>query len=104
MLSSRDARRRWFGLFFLILAFGVLVWGQTLLKDYLFKHKALFIIYWLSCFFFTGLAMIMALIDSMIMRQRARENQKHLFKSLLHDATHTNNQENPDQNELPGPQ
>ncbi|PYM10190.1 MAG: hypothetical protein DME18_16775, partial [Verrucomicrobia bacterium] len=59
--NPADARRRWFGVFFLIIAVGMLVWGQTFLKPYL--EGLGFIVYWLACMGFTGLAMLSALLD-----------------------------------------
>ena len=38
MLTPLDARRRWFGAFFLILSAGMLVWGTTFLSAYLMRH------------------------------------------------------------------
>jgi hypothetical protein len=45
MLTSLDARRRWFGAFFLILSLSLLIWGTTLLSDYLQHRPMLFIAY-----------------------------------------------------------
>jgi hypothetical protein len=75
MLTSLDARRRWFGAFFLIMSLGLLVWGVTFLSDYLFHHPFLFVAYWAACAFFTGLALINALLDMIIMRKRTRDEQ-----------------------------
>jgi hypothetical protein len=75
MLTSLDARRRWFGAFFLILSLGMLVWGVTFLSEYLVHRPALFIAYWAACAFFTGLALINALLDMIIMRKRTRDEQ-----------------------------
>jgi hypothetical protein len=75
MLTSLDARRRWFGAFFLIMSLGLLVWGVTFFADYLFHHPLLFVAYWAACAFFTGLALINALLDMIIMRKRTRDEQ-----------------------------
>ena len=75
MLTSLDARRRWFGALFLILSLGLLIWGTTLLSDYLQHRPMLFIAYWGACAFLTGLAMINALLDMIIMRKRTRDEQ-----------------------------
>ena len=51
MLNSADARRRWFGVFFLILAVGMLIWGQTVLEPHL--KGVVYLIYWFGCFLMT---------------------------------------------------
>jgi hypothetical protein len=84
MSNPLDARRRWFGLFFLFIALGMLIWGQTILKPHL---KGLgFIFYWLLCFAFTLLAMLTALLDFWIVRHRSREAQRDLLDRALGDA------------------
>jgi hypothetical protein len=75
MLTSLDARRRWFGAFFLIVSLGMLIWGTTFLADYLVHHPYVFIAYWAGCAFCTGLALINALLDMIIMRKRTRDEQ-----------------------------
>ncbi len=78
MSNRLDAWRRWFGTFFLILAGGLLIWGQTLLKPHL--KGVSFVFYWLVCFGFTGLAVLTAMIDLWIMRRRTREQHRELFR------------------------
>ena len=75
MLTSLDARRRWFGACFLLLSIGLLVWGVTLLSDYLVHHPLLFVVYWAACALFTGLALLNAMLDMIIMRKRTRDEQ-----------------------------
>ena len=75
MLTSLAARQRWFGALFLILSLGLLIWGTTLLSDYLQHRPMLFVAYWGACAFLTGLAMINALLDMIIMRKRTRDEQ-----------------------------
>ena len=86
MLTSVDARRRWFGTFFLILAGGMLAWGLTFLERPLLRNPTLFVTYWLSCFGFTVLAFCIALYDLRVMRRRIREEQKHAFKRAFDDV------------------
>lgn len=83
MNSPADARRRWFGVFFLIVAGGMLIWGQTVLKSRL--DGAGFIIYWLICFCFTGLAMLTALLDIRALRRRTRDQHRDLFRHTLEE-------------------
>jgi hypothetical protein len=80
MLTRVDARRRWFGTLFIILSLGMLMWGVTFLADRLVKHPLMFVLYWGGCAIFTGLALINALLDMMIMRKRSRDEQISLAK------------------------
>jgi hypothetical protein len=81
MLSPVDARRRWFGLLFLLLAGGMLLWGQTWLEAHL--QGMVFVAYWLGCFVFTGLAMITALLDARAVRRQAQREQRALAQRAL---------------------
>ncbi len=80
MANPVDARRRWFGAFFLLMAGGLLVWGQTVLKTILLERPILFLIYWLACFACTGLAVLIALIDALVLHKRSRAEQREIFK------------------------
>ena len=73
MNNAADARRRWFGLFFLTLSAGMLIWGQTLLRSHL--TGMVFVVYWLSCFGFTFVTIFIALLDVRAVRRRLREEQ-----------------------------
>ena len=86
MLTSLDARRRWFGAFFLIMSLSLLVWGTTFLSDYLVKRPALFVVYWAVCALFTGLALINAMLDMIIMRKRTRDEQVALAEKSFADV------------------
>jgi hypothetical protein len=81
MSNPLDARRRWFGLLFLFVALGLLIWGQTILKPHL--NGLGYILYWLLCLVFTMLAMLTALLDCWIVRHRTREAQQGLLKKAL---------------------
>jgi hypothetical protein len=78
MVDAAEARRRWFGLFFLALAAGMLIWGQTVLAGCL--KGVWFLIYWSVCFVFTGLAIVVALLDMRATRRRTRQEQQELLK------------------------
>lgn len=78
MLTPVDARRRWFGAFFLICSGGMLIWGATLLSDWLMKRPVAFVLYWITCAAFTGLALLNALLDMFIMRCRSRSEHNAL--------------------------
>lgn len=86
MLTPVDSRRRWFGACFLIIAGLLLAWGLTLLREWLIARPILFILYWFSCFGFTMLAFLVALLDMFIMRRRTREEQKKLFEKSFAEA------------------
>jgi hypothetical protein len=75
--TAEAARRRWFGLLFLILAGGMLIWGLTFLGPHLRRWG--FIIYWSVCFVFTGLAVLIALLDLMAVRRAALLERRRLL-------------------------
>lgn len=62
----------------------MLIWGQTLLKPHLSGIGYLF--YWLACFAFTLLALLTALLDLLVLRQRTRREQRELYERSLSDA------------------
>ena len=81
MLTRADARRRSVGLFFLLLAVVMVIWGQTLLKPYL--QQLTYVLYWLVCMFCLLVAVAMALLDLWVMRRRNRCQQEELYKRTL---------------------
>src|SRR6185503_11799530 len=83
MPTSADALRRWLGLLFLALAFGLLVWGQTVLRDRL-KGVA-FLAYWGCCFLFTLAAIITALLDIRATRKRAQREHEELIQRTMEE-------------------
>ena|SRR5436190_24340001 len=82
-MDSADAMRRWLGAFCLAVAFGLLVWGETLLKPML--TGILFLFYWLGCFAFTFGAIIFALLDVRAVRRRTRAERRELIERTFHD-------------------
>lgn len=83
MPNSADALRRWLGLLFLALAFGLLIWGHTVLRAKLETDPRLFVIYWGACFVFVFAAIVTALLDIRATRRRAREEQQHLMERTI---------------------
>jgi hypothetical protein len=83
MPNSADALRRWFGLLFLALAFGMLIWGQTVLRTRLEHRLTLFVFYWSGCFIFTFAAIVIALLDLRATRKRARQEHDKLLRRTL---------------------
>jgi type VI protein secretion system component VasK len=92
-----DARRRWFGLLFLILAVVMLVWGQTWLKPHL--HGGGYVCYWLVCMVLTWLAVAIAWLDLRSIRRRQREQQRALINRALQGLEDASTPEQPP----PGP-
>ena len=82
--NPADVRRRWFGVFFLLIAAGMLIWGQTILKPHL--EGIGFVLYWLACLAFTGLALLTALLDIWAVRRRTREQQRDLLQRIFDEA------------------
>jgi hypothetical protein len=87
MLTPADALRRWFGLLFLALASGMVIWGNTILHPHL--HGAGFIIFWFLCFLFTLGAILLALLDIRAIRHRSRLEQRELIDRALRETIHT---------------
>jgi hypothetical protein len=85
MAYGPDLSLRRLGLLFLAAAMLMLLFGQTLLEPHL-GRGLLFVFYWLICFGFTILAMLVALLDIWIVRMRARHDQEKLFKQATQPA------------------
>jgi len=77
--------RRWFGVFALVAALGMLIAGETVLQS---KLKELsFLAYWFVCFCFTGLAVVVALLDARALRRRARQQRRELLTTTLKEIS-----------------
>lgn len=85
MLTSTDARRRWFGSFFLILAGGLLVWGLTFLAPVLARRPVVFLLYWMACFGLTTVSFLIAIYDFREIRKRLREEQSSEFNKAFRE-------------------
>jgi hypothetical protein len=81
MALDATARRRWFGAVVLLAALLMLICGETLLKGKLGDFT--FIAYWLICFGFTVLAIVVALLDARALQHRTRRQQRDLFEATL---------------------
>jgi len=79
-----------------MLAAGMLIWGQTILKPYL--EGLWFVIYWLACMGFTALAMLTALLDIWAVRRRTRAQQRELLQHIF-DEVEPNQEEERDQSD-----
>lgn len=85
--TPADKRRRWFGLFYLLTAIGMLIWGQTVLQPHL--NGLTYVIYWLTCFVMTLLAMLTAMLDIWVIRLRQRKSENEAAKQVLGRPTQT---------------
>jgi hypothetical protein len=81
MALDATARRRWIGALVLLAALGMLIGGETVLKDRL--GNLTFILYWLGCFGLTILAILIAILDARALRRRMRAEQHELFTKTL---------------------
>ena len=79
MNLDATARRRWLGAIALLIALGMLICGETVLKGKLVDIT--FLVYWLGCLGCTGLAVIVALLDARALGRRTRREQRELFES-----------------------
>jgi Flp pilus assembly protein TadB len=61
----------------------MLVVGQTILQNHL--RALAFLVYWMICFAFTGLAVAVALLDARENRRRLREERRDLLQMTLKD-------------------
>lgn len=77
------ARRRWFGALVLVLALAMLVLGETVLKGKM--GDVAFLLYWLICFVFTALAIVVAFRDVKAVQHEVRSEQRTLLESALKD-------------------
>ena len=71
------------GMVFLIISLVMLVLGETVLRNSL--SKVPFIVYWMVCFVFTGLAIIFAFLDVAGVQRQAREQQRELLEKTINE-------------------
>ncbi|HEV2395182.1 MAG TPA: hypothetical protein VG146_22755 [Verrucomicrobiae bacterium] len=77
------ARRRLLGVLVLLAALGMLIAGETVLKQWLSGFR--FLVYWLGCFFLTGLAILSAYLDVRALRRETRREERDLIESTIKD-------------------
>ena len=94
MGRSPDTFRRSLGAFCLAAAMLMLTLGLTIRKERL--QGELFVYYWLVCTVFTGLTMLIALLDLRAVRQRSREEESELVKDVLREFAPGNEEANED--------
>ena len=81
MNFNAKARRRWLGALFLLAAILMLVTGETSPGKRL--EGVAFIVYWLACFGFAALAMLVAILDARALRRDIRAEQQALLQDAL---------------------
>jgi hypothetical protein len=89
MASKADVHRRWLGVFSLLAATGMLIAGETLLRNRL--SSTAFLVFWVMCFVFTGLAILVAFLDVFAVRRRIREEQRELFENTFSQMAQAKN-------------
>jgi hypothetical protein len=81
MDNNTEIPQRKRGMVFLAVAILMLVLGETVLLHSL--NKTSFIIYWLVCFVFTGLAIVFSFLDVAVVQRRARAQQRELLEKTV---------------------
>jgi membrane protein implicated in regulation of membrane protease activity len=71
------------GMIFLIVAVVMLILGETVLRTSL--HGVPFIVFWMGCFVFTGLAIVFAFLDVTGVQRQAREQQRELLEKTIRE-------------------
>ena len=83
MADKRDLRRRALGALFLIASLVMLIAGETVLGDRLRARPLAFLVFWMGCFMFVGLAFLMALLDLAVVRRRTRQQHRELLEEAM---------------------
>jgi len=81
MALDSTARRRWFGAFVVLAALGMVICGETVLRDRMGPVATL--LYWIGCLVLTSLAILVALLDVRALGRRTRQEQRALFEATL---------------------
>jgi len=77
------------------IAFGMLVWGQTVLKSHL--EGLVFLVYWAVCFLVTTAAIFVALLDLRSLRKSTRQEHRDLLQKTLEELEEESRKKQPDQ-------
>ena len=68
---------------FLIISVVMLILGETVLR--LRPEQVPFILYWMTCFVFTGMAIVFAFLDVAGVQRQAREQQRELLDKTIRE-------------------
>src|SRR5262245_45364879 len=84
MANKTDRRRRWAGAIFLGLAVIMLVVGQIFDQTLRARvGQSGFLLFWMVCFLFTFLAIVVAFLDLSAVRRRTQDEQRALLEDTL---------------------
>jgi hypothetical protein len=78
---TAKTRRRWFGVVCLLAAILMLTVGETTPGERF--NGVAFVVYWLACFVFAVLAMLVGILDARASRREARAQQRVLLEGAL---------------------
>lgn len=78
-----DGARRILGAVFLTIAVGMLVTGELFLQNVTAQQYLLF---WSTCFLFTGLSLFVAFWDALAVMRAANNHQHRLFNSTVEEV------------------
>lgn len=81
MAANATQRLRLIGLVFLSIALLLAILGQSVLRPRL--EGLVFLIYWITCLVALGLAVAIALLDILLVRHQARQEQIELLRQTL---------------------
>ncbi len=81
MTGDTENPHRKRGMVFLIIALLMLILGETVLRQSL--GKVPFVLYWMLCFLFTGLAILFAFLDVAGVQRQARAQQRELLEKTI---------------------
>jgi len=85
--TTGETRRRRLGMISLAVAVLMLIAGETMLRNRL--GTVAFVIFWLICLVFTGLAILAAYLDVSALRRRTQEEQRALLEKTLGEIART---------------
>jgi hypothetical protein len=71
------------GMTFLIIAVVMLILGEMVLRHSL--NGVPFVLFWIGCFVFTGLAIVFAFLDVAGVQRQAREQQRELLEKTINE-------------------
>ena len=81
METNTEIPHRKRGMVFLAVAILMLILGETVLRQSL--GKVPFVIYWMVCFVFTGLAILFSFLDVAGVQRQARDQQRELLQKTI---------------------
>lgn len=80
-LMAHRRSRRWLGVLLLGAAIGMLLAGETVLKEHL--SEVGFLLFWLGCLALTIAAVVVAVLDARAVARGTLQEQRNLFQATL---------------------